>query len=259
MKKMMWKCVIWAVATMLSVSSCISPKKVLYLQDMNGSTQIELENKFEAVISPYDQLNIWVSCYDEELSRPFNVMSGNGNTQNMNSEYGMGYLVDVNGNIDFPVLGRIHVGGMTRLQLQEKIKGMLEKGNYIQDPFVNVRFKNFKVFFLGANGGKSISIPNERCTFLEALALSGDLDIYTKRSKIGILREENGKMVMHYMDPRSSKIFNDPYFLLQQNDIIITEAIKSKYYREGFTYWMSWLSLITSLASIATMIWVVKR
>lgn len=256
MKKSMWKCVIWTIACLTSVSSCISPKKVLYLQDMDNTTQIELENKFEAVISPYDQLNIWVSCYDEDLSRPFNVMNGN-NTQNMNSEYSIGYLVDVNGNIDFPVLGRIHAAGMTRLQLQKKIKDMLEKGNYIQDPFVNVRFKNFKVFFLGANGGKSISIPNERCTFLEALALSGDLDIYTKRDKIAVLREEGGKMVMHYMDPRSSEIFNDPYFLLRQNDFIITEAIKSKYYRDEFTYWMSWLSLFTSIASIVTMIFVI--
>lgn len=248
------------LSTLLAVTSCITPKKVLYLQDMTEGTQIEIENKYEAVISPYDELNIWVSCYDEELSKPFNVMSGSvdGNHNNNNGN-GVGYLVDVNGDIQFPVLGTIHVEGKTRLRLQEEIKELLQKGNYIADPYVNVRFKNFKIFFLGSDGGKSITISNERCTFLEALALSGDLSVYTKRDKIAILREENGKMTMHYMDPRSSEIFNDPYYLLQQNDMIITQSIKSKYYRDEASYWVSWVSLITSLASIVTMVTVLCK
>jgi len=244
----------------MAVTSCITPKKVLYLQDMTEGSQIQLENKFEAVIGPYDELNIWVSCLDEELAKPFNVMgnrNGNNNTNDNNNH--SGYLVDVNGDIIFPVLGSIHVAGKTRLQLQSEITQMLKSGNYIQDPFVNVRFRNYKIFFLGADGGKAITIPNERCTFLEALALSGDLSAYTKRDKIAVVREEDGKMVMHYLDPRSSEIFNDPYFLLKQNDFVITQSIKSKYYKDEFTYWISWISLITSLASIVTMVAVLAK
>lgn len=240
------------------VTSCITPKKVLYLQDMNETTQIELENKFEAVISPYDELNIWVACSDEKLAAPFNVMNSNQFVNN-NTNNSRGYLVDVNGNITFPVLGQIHVAGMTRLQLQNHIKNILEMGKYIPDAFVNVRFNNYKIFFLSPEGGKSISISNERCTFLEALALSGGIDHYTRRDKIGVLRNVDGKMVLHYMDPRSSDIFNDPFFLLQQNDFIITEAIKSKYYKDELTYWMSWLAFITSISSIVTMVAVLVK
>lgn len=246
------KLLIITIFAIVSATSCVSPKKILYLQDMNDTTQIELENRYEAVISTYDELEIWVSCSDKELSAPFNVMStGAGN----NNSYGRrGYLVDVNGNIEFPVIGQIHVAGMTRLQLQNYIKNILVTGNYLNEPFVNVRFINFKIFFLSPEKGGSISISNERCTFLEALALHGGLDQYTRRDKIGVLRNVDGKMVIHYMDPRSSEIFNDPFFLLQKNDFIITESIKSKYYKNEINYWMSWFGVITSLSSIVTMI-----
>ena len=251
---------VFVAAAMLAVAanSCITPKKVLYLQDMEDNSQIQLEDTFEAKISAYDELTIIVSAFEEELAKPFNLTSMHGGGGYGGGGYGGAnqytYLVDVNGDINFPVLGKLHVAGLTRLQLQEKIKNLLIEGNYIEEPFVNARFYNFKIFFLGADGGKAITIPNERCTFLEALALSGDLDAYTKRDKIGILRETDGKMTMHYIDPRSSKVFNDPYFLLQQNDFIITESIKSKYYRDEFSYWMSWMSLVTSISSIVTMI-----
>lgn len=247
------------LAATAALCSCITPKKVLYLQDMSEGSQIELENKFEAVISPYDELNIWVSCYDEELSRPFNIFGSGSTGMSNNNTNGSGYLVDVNGEIQYPILGTIHAAGKTRLELQREIGDLLKSGNYIADPYVYVRFRNFKIFFLGADGGKAITIPNERCTFLEALSLSGDLSAYTKRSKIAVLREENGKMVMHYLDPRSSKIFNDPYFLLQQNDFIITQSIKSKYYRDELSYWVTWLSFLTSIASIVTMIMVFTK
>ena len=88
---------------------------------------------------------------------------------------------------------------MTRLQLQEHVKNMLIAGGYINDPYVMVRFRNFKIFVLGSNGGKAITIPEERCTFLQALALAGDLNIYTDRTKIMVLREVDGKMVSRYL------------------------------------------------------------
>ena len=238
------------------MSSCITPKKVLYLQDMNETTQIELENRFEAVISPYDELMIGISSSDKkELNDPFNIFGG----LQSGGSYNRGYLVDVNGNIDFPEIGQIHVAGMTRLQLQNYIKNVLETGELLRNPFVNVRFNNFKIFFLSAEGGKSITIGNERCTFLEALALSGGIDKYTRRDRMGVLRNVDGKMVMHYMDPRSAEIFNDPFFLLQQNDFIITESIKSKYYKDEFSYWTSWLAFVTSISSIVTMITVLVK
>lgn len=159
--------------TALTAVSCVTNRKIAYLQDMKHNTQIELENKFEAVISPYDELDVVISSYDPELARPFNLRGSYGTSY---TGTGLGYLVDQYGNIELPILGTIHAAGMTRLKLQEHVKNLLVAGGYISDPYVLVRFRNFKIFVLGSNGGKAITIPEERCTFLEALALSGDLN-----------------------------------------------------------------------------------
>ena len=240
-------------AALACAASCMTPRKLVYLQDMGQMSQIALENRIEAKIVPYDELDIIISCSDPEIAKPFNLRSsmtgiiGGGTTGGSFT-----YLVDPNGNIRLPIPGEIHASGMTRLQLQDHIKNLLLVGNYISDPFVQVRFYNFKVFFLGADGGKAITISNERCTFLEALALSGDISAYTRRDKIGVLREVDGKMTLRYLDPRSSDVFNDPYFVLQQNDMIITRSYGSKYWRDELGFWTSWVSIGTSVASIAT-------
>lgn len=234
--------------------SCVTTRKVAYLQDMQHETQISLEDKFEAVISPYDELDILVSSFDKELAMPFNIISV---TRELSGGAGgdtrFAYLVDQNGNIEFPVLGTIHVEGLTRLKLQDKIKEMLVSGGYISDPFVMVRFRNFKIFFLGSNGGKAITVPNERCTFLEALALSGDMNIQTDRSKVAVLREVDGKMVMRYLDPRSSKVFNDPFYMLQQNDFIITRNSGYGNFMQSFTQWTPFLTIFSTITSVISL------
>ena len=235
-------------AMMFMMNSCITTKQVAYLQDMKHDTQIQLENKFEAVISPYDEISILVSCSDAELAKPFNLSMREvtGSTGTIN------YLVDQYGNIDFPVFGSLHVAGMTRLQLQQFISDKLINEGYIRDPFVLVRFQNFKVFFLGSNGGKAITITNERCTFLEALAMSGDLNVFTDRSKIAVMREIDGKMVMHYLDPRDSKVFEDPFYMLQQNDFIITRDRGYKNFMDSTSQVLTMLGYVSSFVSLIT-------
>lgn len=235
----------------LSAASCVTSHKISYLQDMKHESQIELENKFEAVISPYDELEVIISCFDSDLAKPFNIYSAaQGAIRNNNQD--LGYLVDQNGNIQLPVLGEIHVSGLTRLQLQEKVQKLLIDGGYISDPYVMVRFKNFKIFFLGADGGKAISITNERCTFLEALALGGDLSLYTKRNKIAVMRQIDGVMVTRFLDPRSSDVFNDPFFMMQQNDFIITKANGHKNFLDSFSQWSPFFTILSTVSSIAS-------
>ena len=228
------------------MTSCVTPRRVNYLQDMTHGSQIELEDRFEARIAPYDELSIVVSTAqpNQELATPFNVVR---------DEKG-GYLVDVDGNIDFPVLGKLHVAGLTRLQLQDTITGMLESGGYLEDPFVSARFKSFKIFFIGNGTGKVVNVPNERCTFLEALALGGGLDNFTRRDRIAVMREVNGTMVMRYLDPRSSDVFNDPFFMMHQNDFIITDGMNGGTVRQEFTYWMGIASTFLSAATLLTSI-----
>ena len=238
----------------MAVVSCVTTKQVAYLQDMQHESQISLEDRFEAVISPYDELDIVVSCFDSELAKPFNltaaVYATAGSTGGVRD---MSYLVDQNGNIEMPVLGTVHAAGLTRLKLQERIKKMLIDGNYIRDPFVMARFRNFKVFFLGSNGGKAITVPNERCTFLEALALSGDLNVYTDRSKVAVMREIDGKMVMRYLDPRSSKVFDDPFFMLQQNDFVITRDTGYHNFVQSYAQWTPIISTISTITGFVSL------
>lgn len=253
-KSIIHACILIALTAMSS--SCVTNRKIAYLQDMKHNSQIELENKFEAVISPYDELDVIISSFDTELAKPFNLRDNTTTGYNLNT--GISYLVDQYGNIELPVLGSIHAAGLTRLNLQEKVKDLLISGNYISDPYVMVRFRNFKVFFLGANGGKAITVPNERCTFLEALALSGDMNIYTNRNKIMVMREVDGKMVSRYLDPRSSKVFRDPFFMLQQNDFIITQNNSYRNFQQSFTNVSTVFSAITMITGLISTYFVVS-
>ena len=221
-------------------SSCLTPGEVNYLQDMRHGSQIELENAFQARICPYDELDIYVFCSDEELAKPFNLRNFSSNNS---GRLRGSYLVDVNGNIQIPIIGNLHVSGMTR---QDTMASILVSQNLLPDAVVMVRFSNFKIFFLGAEGGKAITISNERCTFLEALALCGGLDAYTSRNKIAVMREVDGKMVMRYLDPRSSSVFQDPFFMLQQNDFIITQNYTKQTPMREARNVVSWISVAMS-------------
>lgn len=232
------------VATLL-LTSCVTSRRVNYLQDMTQGSQIEIENRFEAVVAPYDQLSITVmssNVADAMLAEPFN------------REGRESYLVDVNGDIDMPTLGRIHVAGMTRLRLQDTLTNMLQQGGFMTAPFVTVRFSSFKIFFLGGGQGRVLDIPNERCTFLEALAMLGDVDIYTRRDQIAVMREVDGQMVMRFLDPRSSDVFYDPFYMLQQNDFIITPTLNNGILRSEMSYWTELATTALSLASLVTSI-----
>ncbi len=242
------------VAVVLVSTSCVTSKQVRYLQDM-PKEGMPLNEALEATVAPFDELRIYVlsnTGKDDELIKPFNVMGGSlgQNTSNQ----GMGYLVDANGNIQFPVLGELHVLGLTRLQLQDTIAAHLERNGYIKNPLVVARFMNFKVFFLNSSGGKVINVTNERCTFLEALAMSGGLDWYTRRDRIGVMREINGKRVVHYLDPRSTSIFDDDFFVLQQNDIIFTEERPYKFFSTNLSTTLSLISSAVTLYTIYKMV-----
>lgn len=222
--------------------SCVSPKRINYLQDMTHGSQVEIENRFEAKIAPYDNLSIKVSEFGlrQELTIPFEQMAGDN-------------MVDINGDVLLPVLGKVHVAGLTRLRLQDTLTAMLRNGGYLEDPIVIVHFNNFKIFYLGSEGrGQVINIRDEKAPLLEVLAQMGGLDNYTRRDRIGVMREVNGKMVMRYLDPRSTKVFKDPFYMLQQNDFIIVDAYNSTTALQQFNFWMGFIGTFTSIASLIT-------
>lgn len=246
-------------ALALASSSCVTTKHVRYLQDM-PTYGLPISKTLEATVAPFDELRIQVvtkSGQNEELLKPFNQLhnsaqyGGSGISSNGSLA---GYLVDARGNIQFPVLGDLHVAGLTRLQLQDTIAACIIRNGYLSDPLVVARFANFKVFFLSSSGGKVINVPNERCTFLEALALAGGLDWYTRRDRIGVMREVEGKRVIHYLDPRSTEVFHDDFFVLQQNDIIFTEERSYKFFSNNLNTVLGVVSSLLSVLSIYTLI-----
>lgn len=243
-KWFLWFLMVMAMA--VASTSCVTPKQVRYLQDLPRDG-MPINETFEVTVGPYDELSITVlsNAKEEELLQPFNLTQPN-------------YLVDGNGDIQFPVLGKIHVAGLTRLQLQDTICAYLIREGHLNKPMVQARFMNFRVFFLSSSGGFVVNVDNERCTFLEALAMAGGLDYYTRRDRIGVLREVDGKRVVHYLDPRSTEVFKDEFFLLKQNDIIFTEETNFVLFKENLSSLTVLTSSITTLASLVTIYLTIK-
>ncbi len=241
-------------------TACTSTKKIIYLQDVVPLKQQEIEQKYEVIIHGDDLLAIMVNSRDPELALPFNMPmvsyqlgSNAGGQQRV-----LGYLVDTNGNIDFPILGEIHVEGLTRMQLTELIKNKLIEGDLIKDPIVTVQFLNFKISVMGEVGRPgSLTISGDRITLLEALSMAGDLTIYGRRDRVGVIRENNGKRTILFHDLRSADIFNSPCYYLQQNDIVYVEPNKAKSGQSSINQNNSigvWVSVISLLTTIAVLI-----
>ncbi len=251
----------------LAFSSCASRQDLLYLKDMEELTEYPVVQKYEAIIHRDDRLSIIVSAKDPALALPFNMpgtggysidAQGNINTtpavNNGTDKNKRGYLVDINGDIDFPILGKLHVEGLSRSQLTNMIKNELESQELLKDPIVMVDFLNFKFTVLGEVGGKgTYEVDGDRITLLEAIAMAGDLTTRSRLDRIGVIREYGNKRRIMWHDIRSKDIFTSPCYYLQQNDIIYVEptAAKASELDQRKAYiWQSVLSAITTTLSL---------
>ena len=236
-------------------TSCVTHKDITLLQDMAHDSTVKLDNSYEARIHPNDELTIYITSPDREQADPFNLIGTynsrtGGSYSTVNPENNIGYLVDINGYIDMPTLGRIRADGLTRLQLQDTITAMLVKGQLLADPVVLVRFKNYKVYIKSATGSQTVTVTKERVTLLEALSQSGNISAYTRLDKVGVLREEGGQMHLRYLNLKSKKVFNDPFFLLQQNDVVLLEPRRASRIKENASWIASYASLTTSIVTL---------
>lgn len=217
------------ITLIMLFSSCGSRKNMVYLQP--DSTNINtLYEQFVPKIQKSDILTIVVTAADPKVTAPFNPLSSmaNGNlTQQTDMALRPTYTVDDNGDVILPMLGKVHVAGLTRVQAIEKIRN--ELGQYIKDPGVNINFNNFRVSVLGevARPGSFI-LPTERVTVLEALGMAGDLTIRGVRENVMLVREVDGHKTMHHLDLTQQNTLNSPYYYLAQNDVIYVEPNKSQ-------------------------------
>lgn len=248
------------VAVML-LSSCGSTKDVAYFQN---ATQVDLSASqvlFDARIMPKDELSITVSTTDPEAATPFNMTVPTTYTQNTRSTYSQAmlqsYLVDNQGNIEFPIVGTLHLGGMTKSEAEQLIKTKIQPYmNANETPIVTVRMSSYKVSVLGeVNRPGSFTVSKEKVSILEALALAGDLTIYGVRNNVQLIREDaSGQKAIYMLNLNDANIINSPYYYLQQNDIVYVTPNKVKAQNSSVgsmtTLWFSATSILISLTSL---------
>ena len=204
-------------------TSCVSSKKMVYFQDNGNDLTFENYEIFEPKIQIGDILSINVSAIDKGAAVPFNLYE----SISAADPEPLTYIVDNEGEINFPVIGAVKVEGITTKLLTKKLTVTLAE--YLAKPIVNIRLINFKIAVLGeVKTPGTYLIPNERVTIIEAISLAGDLTIHGKRKNVMLIREQAGKRAIIKLDLTDKKIFSSPYFYLAQNDVIYVEPNKTK-------------------------------
>ena len=248
----------------LFLTSCVSRKEMVYFHGLETAKKHQDENQNKSLnIRPNDLLTINVSAPQQDAALPFNLhvaAAPQGGTElggpSVNGRPQLQtYLVDSDGNIEFPVLGTVKVAGLTRQALSVKLKEMIRE--YVQNPIVNVRLVNFQVSVLGevARPG-TFDIRDEYLSLPKALGFAGDLTIYGKRDNVLVMREENNRKTHAYLDLTDPDVINSPFYYLQQNDVIYVEPngaqIQSASYNRNAGVYISIASVLISLAVLIT-------
>lgn len=218
-----------AIAMSLGLSACHTPKDITYFQDLDEGARREVSAARELVVMPDDCLSITVHSKDPQLAMLFNLPIP---STRVGQAVGTGYYdkvatytVDAYGDIEFPVLGTLHIGGMKRTEVADYVKRELLQRNLMKDPTVIVDFFNRTVNVLGeVNNPGRVEINKDRFTLLDAIAGAGDLSIQGKRSNVIVLRMEDGREVAHTVDLTDARAtLSSPVYYLQQNDVIYVE------------------------------------
>lgn len=241
-----------AALCVLLLSGCKS-HDFIYLTDMPVDMPLPITNKQQTHIKPGDRLNIHVSCNKQELAVPFNNVSykvtEEGRTSSSDVYAPNGYLVDEHGYIDFPILGRLQVGGLTLPQTNEYIKGLLIEGQHVPDAVIETQITNFTIYGLGALSPRKLVVPDAKINILQAVTQMGDLQSRAKYKKVRVIREDDGQRMEFDIDMTSTDLFDSPAFYLQQNDIVYAEPKKQK--TDAASKATIWISILATLASIA--------
>jgi polysaccharide export outer membrane protein len=216
----------------LLIFSCKPREEMVYYQNIDSLTNAEQSNSYEIKIQPDDLLMIIVSADDPETAIPFNLSSVSvPSAYNMMATRGQetmqSYLVNANGMIDFPVLGKLNVAGLTRSEVLQLFKDKISK--YIKNPIINLRIMNFKVSVQGeVTLPGTYNVPSERITLIEAISMAKDLTIYGKRDNILVIREVNGVKSYNRVDITKADFINSPFYYLAQNDVVYVEPNKTR-------------------------------
>ena len=254
---------LWLLLLPFLLTACQSYKKVPYFQNVEVVNEVEQQEKlYDAKIMPKDLLTIVVSCTNPELAIPFNLtVASNAGIAVSTSSYVttqpvlQPYLVDNEGNINFPVLGELKLGGLTKREAEQLIIDNLKP--YMKEtPIVTVRMVNYKISVIGeVTRPGTFTISNEKVNLLEALAMAGDMTVYGLRDNVKLIREDaNGKQQIVTLDLNKAETILSPYYWLQQNDIIYVTPNKAKARNSDVgnstSLWFSATSILVSIVSL---------
>ena len=250
------KLLIQAVFCIALVSSCSISKRLTYIQDFKVGESIPVTPAPELKAQVGDRLEIAVTCRNPQLALPFNVVGGvvnvsltgvdDAGSSTMSSQTPKGYLVDAYGNIDFPVLGSLHIAGMTLSQIKDYVSNLLIEKNYLKDPIVTVNILNFKITVLGETRIGVMPIEANSINLIDAIAMSSGTSAYGRIKDVRVIRTEDGQRTMYSVNLKSKDLYDSPAYHLQQNDVVYVMP-KGNKYDGGF---MTWFSPVTSLVSI---------
>ena len=254
---------LWLLLLPFLLTACQSYKKVPYFQNVEVVNEVEQQEKlYDAKIMPKDLLTIVVSCTSPELAIPFNLtVASNAGIAVSTSSYVttqpvlQPYLVDNEGNINFPVLGELKLGGLTKREAEQLIIDKLKP--YMKEtPIVTVRMVNYKISVIGeVTRPGTFTISNEKVNLLEALAMAGDMTVYGLRDNVKLIREDaNGKQQIITLDLNKAETILSPYYWLQQNDIVYITPNKAKARNSDVgnstSLWFSATSILVSVVSL---------
>ena len=254
---------LWLMLLPFLLVACQSYKKVPYFQDVDVVNQAKQQERlYDARIMPKDLLTIVVSCTNPELAVPFNLtVASNAGMAVSSSSYVTAqptlqtYLVDNDGDINFPVLGELKLGGLTKKEAEQLIIDRLKP--YIKEtPIVTVRMVNYKISVIGeVTRPGTFTISNEKVNLLEALAMAGDMTVYGLRDNVKLIREDaNGKQQIITLDLNKAETILSPYYWLQQNDIVYITPNKAKARNSDVgnstSLWFSATSILVSVVSL---------
>ncbi|MEL6655597.1 MAG: polysaccharide biosynthesis/export family protein [Bacteroidota bacterium] len=244
------------MAAVLTISSCVSHQELLNFTEGEdfSSLPLDINNIPTLKIQSDDLLSIKVTALDIEAALPFNLDPPTG-SQNLNTGNNirplLGYLVNSDGVIDFPIIGKISAAGLTLDELKLLLQKELE--SYLKEPVIVVRFLNFRVTVLGeVQNPSTFFMANERVTILDALGQAGDLTPYANRKNVLVIREQNGQRSFGRVSLQDRQIFESDFFYLRQNDVIYIEPLdeKTSTVRDQTQRILPWLSVITSLTTL---------
>lgn len=261
------------------LSSCAGVKDIVYFQDSEIGSKCDLPAPKVVKVDISDQLSIVVSSKDPELAAVFNLpvisysMNGASSSSGSNfSSHGNNisvYTVDSNGNIDMPVLGIVHVLGMTREQIAYTVKNMIISRQLLKDPVVTVELANLYVSVLGdvANPGRH-AIDHDKVSIVDILSKASDMNVTGLRKNVKVYREENGKQVCYQVDfTNMENVFSSPVYYMQQNDIIYVQPNSMKARQStvngntvlSVSFWISTASFLISIATLLVTLGVIKK